>query len=769
VSGGGGITINIQNSAGTVIYATTTFSLYDLFYLGSKTWSFNVPNGTYTIASQLSGGTSVSGSFPINITWEGRTIDNTHTAITSGGLRVKRVTRRDAIDDPNLTTEDYQYLTEDGKSSGFLGDTAAFCHPYTETVINGGTTTTNYNYITSDPTNTQDYTQGSPVGYSRVVVYKGSTTHNLGKAVYEFTGPADVNVNVSTRTFPYTPQDIREWGLGMPKRVSIYDSSGNLVKRTVNTYQVDTAAYTTTDFLSLQLGNTFTQINGNPSNPASPRTKTFVGQQYYPSSGRSYVIASTDTLYQTDGSINTTYRNYVYDTNYNVTKVVTGYDRTRGLQLESRIYYPYNYVISGAIGTLRTNGILSPVIATENWITGDGNPRILSGSITDYQQLAAGYIKPLTAYALQSNGPVVQSTIGLFDSSRLNRNSTYFVAQTSYPNYSSKGNLLQVTNAVSGQNASTIRDYNDEYAVATVSNAGNGDVAYTSFESDGTGGWGVGSSLRDNSGALTGKWGYNLSNGNITKSSLNTALTYIVSVWGKGSASINVNGTGLASPIAQQNGWYLYFTQFSGSGSVTVSGNGIIDELRLYPKDANMVTTTYEPLVGPTSTCDANNTVAYTTYDLLNRPKLIKDKDLNVIRRFDYSDRDSLISIMPVWNRSAVFQWDPNIQCGYDSVITTVDVNPWSDTYNSTSVQTVFEGYNYCTCSYSANYPQWKTINGVCTQAVKQYSSCVYGNGQYNCYYHWLWPDCSVSQSILEVDSTAQTVSSSCPPPGGWP
>ncbi|WP_188928939.1 hypothetical protein [Puia dinghuensis] len=771
VSGNGSITISVQNSSGTITYVTTTFSLYDLFYLGTKTWSFNIPNGAYTLVSQLSSGTSVSGSFPIDVSWENRAVDGTKTAVTAGGLRVKRVTRQDDIDDPNITTEDFQYFTVDGKSSGFLGDTAAYSHPYTETVINGGTTTTNYNYITSDPTNTLDYTQGSPVGYSRVIVYKGSSTHNLGKTVYEFTGPADVNCNISTHVFPYTPQDMREWGMGLPTRVSLYDSLGNLVKRTVNTYEVDTVAYSTSDFLSLELGNTFTQINGAPSNPASPRTKTFVGQQYYPSSGRAFVIASTDTLYQSDGSVNTIYRNYVYDTNYNVTKMITSYDRTRGLQLESRYYYPYNYIITGPIGTMRTSGILSPVIATENWITGDANPRMIGGSITDYQQLSGGYIKPLTSYALQSNAPVVQSVIGLFDSSKLNRNSTYFVAQASYPNYSSKGNLLQVTSAVSGQSTSTIRDYNDEYAVASVSNAANGDVAYTSFESDGSGNWTIGNSTRDYSGALTGKWAYNLSNGNVTKSGLNTALTYIVSVWAKTSASVSVNGTAQSSPLAQQNGWNLYFTMVGGVSTVTISGSGTIDELRLYPKDANMATTTYEPLVGPTTSCDANSTVQYTTYDLLNRPKLIKDKDGNVIRRFDYSDKDSLISTAPVWSRTAVFQWDPVYQCGYDSVITTRDVNPWSDSYNYATVQTVFEGYNYCTCSYSANYPQWKTINGVCTQGAKQYSSCVYyktGN-YYLCTYHYIWPDCSVSQNYTEQDATAQTVSSSCPPPGGFP
>ena len=764
ISGTGSLTCNIMSADGTIQYATTSFSLYDLFYSGSKTWSFNAPaNGTYLLQTQLSGGTTITGSFPINVTWENKQVDNAHTAIPSGGLRVKRIIRKDDVDDPNISTEDFQYLTADGKSSGFLGDTASYSYPYSETVVNGGTTNTAYTVVSSAPLNTLNYSQGSPVGYSRVIVYKGSTTHNIGYTVYDFTSLSDVNANLSTYIFPYTPQDTRNWGLGLPKRVSVYDSSGNLIKRQANTYRIDTMLYnTSSNFLSVKLGNTFTLYNGDPSITSTPRIKTYIGQQYYPSTGRAYVTATTDTLYQTDGSLSTSYKNYIYDTNYNVTKVVTGYDRTRGLQLETRLYYPYNYIIGGAIGTLRTNGIITPVIASESWITGDANPRMTGGSIVDYQQLTGGYVKPLTAYSLQSNAPVAQAIIGLFDSSKLVRNSTYFVAQASFPVYDNKGNLLQTTNLVGGQSSSLIRDYNNEYPIAKVSNAAYSDIAYTSFESDGSGNWTIGSSTRDYSGGLTGKLAYNLSNGNITKSGLNTALTYIVSVWAKNSASVAINGVTQSSPIAQQNGWNLFFTTLTGISSVTISGTGTIDELRLHPKDANMATDTYEPLIGITSSCDANNTVAYSTYDNMNRVKLIKDKDLNVIKRLDYSDKDSLISTAPVISRSAVFQWDPNFPCGYDSVITTIDTNPWSDSYQSTNTTTVLEGYNYCTCSSSANYPQYKIVNGACELGIKQYSSSILHAGVWISTYHYIWSDCSVSGNYSEDDSTAQTVTSGC-------
>lgn len=766
ISGTGTITCTVKSTDGATTYSSNTFSLFDLFYLGMKVWQFNVPaNGSYLLQTQVASGTTVTGSLPIIVSWENKTIDNSHTAILSGGLRVKRITRREAPDDPNVTTEDYRYVTADGKSSGILGDTAAYSYQYKETVVNGSTTTTAYTVISSDPVTTMNYSQGSPVGYSRVVVYKGASNHNLGYTVYDFTGLAETNRVFPTYTFPYTPQDIREWGLGLPKRVSVYDSSNNIVRRTVNTIQLDTVTYNTSNFLSLKLGVTSVLYNGDPTLAATPRTRTFIGQQYYPSTGRIYVSASTDTLYQADGSINTTFVNYLYDTNFNVKKITKNYDRNRGLQTETNIYYPYNYIVGGAVGKLRDSGIIAGAIASETWITGDGNTRLISGSITDYQQLTPSYIKPATYYELKTNAPIPLTTIGAFDSSKLNRNATYFVAQTSFPKYDSKGNLLQTTNLVSGQSNSAVRDYNNQYTIATVSNAAFSDVAYTSFESDGTGNWTIPVTTRDTSGGITGKLAYNLSNGNITKSGLNSATSYIVSVWAKTGASVSINGTSQTSFIAQQNGWNLYFTTLSsGITTVTISGTGVIDELRLYPKDANMASTTYEPNVGATSVCDANSNIAYTEYDYLNRPKIIRDRDKNIIKRYDYSDHDSLITTAPIVSGGSNSVTLPvsSTSCTWDSTYTATDINPWSDTYQKILVNTTVTVPSYCSCTYSSNYPQYKIVSGACEQGVKQYSSCVYKAGAYQCKYHYVWSDCSVSVDYSETDDTPQTVTTGC-------
>lgn len=751
ITGTGKVTLNIKNTAGTVTYATYSLSLYDLFYKGIQVWDFNVPDGTYKLEQSAATGTTITGSFMVKLAWENKVPDALHTAVASGGLRVKRITRRAGPADPAASVEEYKYVNADGTSSGFMGDIPKYTYPYRETVNYGGVTTTNYTVYSSDPLFNNI---AGVAGYSRVEVIKGTSTHHSGKTVYEFTSPADVNAQYVTATFPYAPVNMREWALGLPKKISVYDSAGNLVKKTTNTYTLDTSvSFTNKNFRSLKLGNSYTYINGNPANDLTPRTFTFLGIEYYPHTGRIYLSATTDTLYQSDGSKNASYTNYTYDTNYNVIKTVTSYDKTRGLQLEKRIYYPYNYTVGDGVGLLRDSGIISPVIATEAWITGDATPRIVSGTITSYHQVSGGYVLPSVIYALQSNKPVPQSTIGTFSASVLNRNTTWFKAITNLTGYDSKGNLLQVQDAASGASQSTIMDYGQRYVTAQVSNAVQADIACTSFEADGTGNWTIAGAQRDTTSSVTGKRSYNLGNGNITKSGLTSSVSYYISVWAKSGATVKVNGTTLATSLASQNGWNLYATTVTGITTATISGTGLVDELRLHPKDANMITYTYQPMAGVTSTADASNTILYNEYDGLNRLKLVRDKDRNILKRYDYSDSEIVFNTSPQW----VFS---RTSCaGSDGAADSVfrDTNLYSATYD-TEKRVRYQ--DFCACQVpSGSHPEYKYVSGHCEAALKCVTSSSYvkivnpDNTFYftwKCTWHYKWSDGSVSVNYID-------------------
>lgn len=205
-----------------------------------------------------------------------------------------------------------------------------------------------------------------------------------------------------------------------------------------------------------------------------------------------------------------------------------------------------------------------------------------------------------------------------------------------FDQYDVHGNILeqQKTNDIID---SYVWDYDSTYPIAEVTNASQTDIAYTSFEADGKGNWTFSGTPSNAGGAITGNQSYSLSTGgSISKSGLTSATKYIISYWSKGSVSVS-GGTQTNSITGKTiNGWTYHEVMVTGTTSVSISGSTYIDELRLYPSDAQMVTYTYEPLIGMTSQCDVDNKIQYYEYDALGRLQDIKDQDGNIIRTFEY-------------------------------------------------------------------------------------------------------------------------------------
>jgi YD repeat-containing protein len=201
------------------------------------------------------------------------------------------------------------------------------------------------------------------------------------------------------------------------------------------------------------------------------------------------------------------------------------------------------------------------------------------------------------------------------------------------------GKLAQVL-PHNGVTISYIWDYLNTEPIAKATNSTQSNIAYTSFESNGQGGWSFSGAPAVATYAPTGIMYYSLSNGSITKTSLNSSLNYIVSYWsnngGGGGSSYTVTGSNSVIQGPTINGWTYYEHQVSGVSSLTISGSGNIDELRLYPSNAQMTTYTYTPLVGMSSSCDVDNRATYYNYDALGRLHSVRDKDGNTVKAYSY-------------------------------------------------------------------------------------------------------------------------------------
>ena len=190
--------------------------------------------------------------------------------------------------------------------------------------------------------------------------------------------------------------------------------------------------------------------------------------------------------------------------------------------------------------------------------------------------------------------------------------------------YDAHGNILE-TKDKTGVVNSFIVDYSTEDYIGLVKNAPSNNIAYSSFESNTWGNWTPAGNVISTT-SFTGKKAFN---GTLTKTV--DPGNYIVMLWTNASATVNGNS---GVTIATSGLWKLQKYEIGG-GTVLVQSTSM-DEVRLYPKDAQMTTYTYEPLVGMTSATDPSGKTVFYEYDGFQRLKLIRDQDGKIVKQFDY-------------------------------------------------------------------------------------------------------------------------------------
>ena len=305
-----------------------------------------------------------------------------------------------------------------------------------------------------------------------------------------------------------------------------------------------------------------------------------------------------------------------------------------------------------------------------------------------------------------------------------------------------------------------IWDYQSMYPVAEIVNASESEVAYTSFESDGKGNWSFSGNVLSDPSAITGRRSYNVSNGAITKSTgLSASVYYIVSYWTKNASAFSITGTQSGYPIAGPtvNGWKLFVHKLYGITSVSISGTGFIDELRLHPEKAQMNSYTFEPLIGMTTKSDANNRISYFDYDAVGRLKIIRDQNLNVRKVFCYNYAGQPVECNTIYKNAYTSQSVQRNNCGVGYTGSWVGYGVAADKYISTisqadadakaqadivlNLQAYANANGTCipVCTSCSGVDK-QCIDGVCCTAIKSYSSSVYvGGGQWLCTFRYFW------------------------------
>ncbi len=500
-----------------------------------------------------------------------------------------------------------------------------------------------------------NYLNPLPAQYRRVVVRKLTTSGlTQGYTAYNYTSDKDFPLLIPNNRAPYTPaQRSLPWVYGLPKSITLFDNNSKLVQSNEYSYVLKTSRDGTADnTLSCNCDAQFLTSKRMDYWQSEANTQAFAAatipgrlkvEFYNIKTGRIEMDESTERIYNAAGNavVNTTV--YSYNAKNYLTATTKSTD-SRGRTVETKNYYVEDYDLNAAgnsvLNDMNTDHNISASIATEVWQQKPGGqPEMLSAFVNEYGISTNGNFQPLKKYVLETDQPVPASVIGLFDNTKLVRNNLLIPASSI--SYDNKGNAVQSRDLIGNKIQSLVYDYNGLYPVASIQNASAAEVAYTSFEADGaSSNWQLGSNMVVSDVVPTGNKCLLLGNSPVT-----TAMVlnkdYTLTFWANG-ASFSVNG-GLTPALTTHpvNGWTLYrYNIPAGAAAPVITGTCSIDELRLYPVNADMTTTTYIPGTGKTCVCDINNRIVYYEYDGMGRISKEKDEQKNIIKTYEYHSKN---------------------------------------------------------------------------------------------------------------------------------
>lgn len=447
---------------------------------------------------------------------------------------------------------------------------------------------------------------GSPIAYAFVIegddpsFANGGIEHKFSTSFYSQQPQVLLGTAVSGATSSGPTPDLN----GTELRTTVFKTVGGAfipLKQTENVYGYDNNnIHTLSSYVTRKRWDPPGQSNWTYDD----KVKGYDVSTYLYMSQWSRLDYTTTTEYDENGinpKVQTVNYTYANNTHLQPTQVTTSNSKNESIVQQMK--YPVDF--TGAVYTgMVTKNIITPVIETST----TNNGSLVSLVKTDYDTWSGTLYKP-SAVKIQNGTGTLQPRVV-------------------YYGYDSEGNPLELSKD-NGEHISYIWNYQKTYPVAEVKNAAYADIAYTSFEGDFDGGWTV-SGVKQTV-AMTGEKSLN----GLLSRAVNSSKSYIVTLWGKDTHTPTVNNTN-GELLATNNGWKLYRWKITGVSSVQVDGS-YVDEVRLYPLGAQMTTYTFTPFVGITTSCDANNTIKYYSYDRYNRLSLVKDVDRNIIKKICYT------------------------------------------------------------------------------------------------------------------------------------
>ncbi len=495
-------------------------------------------------------------------------------------------------------------------------------------------------------------------GKTKVDYYTAADFADQTNTTYIEDGSGSTPANPAVQ-FPFAPKNSIDWQRGLIKKEQTLNSSGTLLKETIYSYDFNPVGVTVQNIPCLTPGKVMqTLLSGTPWKFFVRNISLYTSKWAVPTSRKERIYDQNGTTYSETEQI-TSYKNYLHNgKEYLFPFENKTINYGRGENLVQRTSYPLDYSplpddFGAGIINLKTKNVLTAPIEQYSFLQNPNgtNIRFTGGVLNKYHQARP---MPMEVYKLKTNGLLTSFAPSNANGTGFNRDINY-KSEMEFV-YNSSGRVIQQnkTNNIFdaykwGYYESYMWGYNNNYPVAKITNSPINRFDYTSFEGDS---YTTTNILNSPSDALTGKAYRQLPfNDYFWFGYIQSNTEYKFTYWSKGIVPAIVrDGFTLESLtdiqlLKSRNGWNFWQVTIPSRtyGSYlklinnTSSAACDIDELRLYPAQAQMSTYTFSPLIGMTSESDINGKTTYYEYDALNRLSIIRDDNKFILKTFCYN------------------------------------------------------------------------------------------------------------------------------------
>ena len=688
------VKVEVINQTTNSIISTTQMRYYEDQNLDIEL----IPGNTYYLKLYAYGYAS-AGETSINYD----TAANLYTYVTvnkeHGGVRVRKIVNYDSV--TNIVQQKfykYSHLNDLTHSSAFTlwaPDYKTYYQYVHQCACNADPSECNlyivpekitckYVNLNSSSATSIYMFDSSPFGYKSVIESDDSTFRN-GGIIHHFAVHDIVATNlIYGNEMKNLPINTASTTSGIEMSTEYFDSSKRIIKKIENYYSQQNISNST----ATRAIKNFTLNYWKFGNTTADYLTQFDVSQYTYVSDWIKLDSIVTKDYDNNNNVFATKVTNIYGTRANILPIRSESLDSKGQQRKEEIKYVTDYAGQAPYQKMIDNNIISAVVESKSYAANN----LLMTVKKNYNDYSASNA-PGSAVIIMPQTVQVQNAGGSLET-RLN-----------YHKYDIKGNPVEVSKA-NDVKMVYVWDYDKQYPIAEVINADSSNIAYTSFEAGGTGNWSLSGTVVSN-GGITGRKSFN---GSLSKTV--ASGNYTVTLWKATGTTATVNGNS-GTLLITKNGWQLDEWNLTGVSSVSVSGTNI-DEIRLYPKLAQMSTMTYEPLLGVIAQSDINNRIIYYEYDIMGRLSLIRDIDRNILKKYcyNYAGKQEECSL-PVYHNIVKSGTFTRNNCGTGYVAGTVTYTVPANTYSSTVSQSDADAL--AQADVNNNGQSYANANGTCS------------------------------------------------------